>query len=58
MFAAQQASRPREPVVYTIPLPASDMRGDDGRAARQKNETIRDFLAYQRVTILVSCSLY
>jgi len=34
------------------------MRGDDGRAAPQKNETGSDFLAYQRVTILVSCSLY
>ncbi len=34
------------------------MRGHDGRAARQKNETGSDFLAYQRVTIPVSCSLY
>ncbi len=34
------------------------MRGDDRRAARQKNETIGDFLAYQRVTILVARSLY
>jgi hypothetical protein len=34
------------------------MRGDDWRAARQKNETGSDFHAYQRVTILVSCSLY
>jgi len=34
------------------------MRGDDGRAARQKNETGSDFLAYQRVTILMACSLY
>jgi len=34
------------------------MRGDDGRAARHKNETIRDFHAYLRVTILMPCSLY
>jgi outer membrane protein TolC len=34
------------------------MRGECWRAARQKNETIHGFLAYQRVTIFVCRSLY